>query len=463
MRVAQHGEYGGPRRSERPGSRREQLEDREWAPGAQLRHLLHGAVTAEDRPTAQASLEEVHVGAGQPSVRGPEERKEVAARAVAPGEPEQGEERLPERGCPEPWSPFDREGDAERAERRLERRPGALERRADDRDLLGCEAVPDEIEDRLGEQFEGRAAPRTLEKANGAAEGRDRGAVVEQMALEMREARRQIRLRAWRQLDDRAARERGEVIGGARERGEHSPTRLVRERDVNVASTCERLDEPPLGTGQVLEPVREDGCPAPRAEVGGQPLDGSPPDDSAVAHTEPLELVSVGPRRSRQAGREILRLEEARLDLGQRRAERICEPCEPRGRAERRKARRTRDVPEHEAAPGVTENAAGLVSAGEKIEQRVEGADRAGEQRPAPACELPLDAIDVDAVRDDQPRITVERLDEPVEQKGDLAGVRRADDERETHLFMVVGPCAATLLRAATSSQSAERAVGKSV
>ena len=47
--------------------------------------------------------------------------------------------------------------------------------------------------------------------------------------------------------------------------------------------------------------------------------------------------------------------------------------------------------------------------------------------------ELPLDAVDVDAVRDDQPGIAVERVDEPLQQERDLTGVRRPDDEREPH------------------------------
>ena len=87
-------------------------------------------------------------------------------------------------------------------------------------------------------------------------------------------------------------------------------------------------------------------------------------------------------------------------------------------------------------------------AAREVREERVERADGAGEQRSAPAGELPFDAIDVDTVRDDQPRIAVERVDEPVEQKRDLAGMCRPDDERETHQPIVVRAFAAASLRA---------------
>ena len=106
------------------------------------------------------------------------------------------------------------------------------------------------------------------------------------------------------------------------------------------------------------------------------------------------------------------------------------------------------DVPEHDAALGIADDPRCRPTAGKVREERVERADRSGEQCSAPPCELPLDAIDVDAGRHDQPWITVERVDEPVEQKRDLAGVRRADDERETHQPIVVGAFAAASLRA---------------
>ena len=73
------------------------------------------------------------------------------------------------------------------------------------------------------------------------------------------------------------------------------------------------------------------------------------------------------------------------------------------------------------------------VRLGEVLEEAVERADGSGEQSAAALDELALDALDVRAVRDDEPRIAIERVDEPVEQEAHLAGVRRTDDERETH------------------------------
>ena len=97
-------------------------------------------------------------------------------------------------------------------------------------------------------------------------------------------------------------------------------------------------------------------------------------------------------------------------------------------------------------------------AAGEEREQRVERADGAREQRSAPAGELALDPVDIDAVRDDEPGITIEGSDEPVEQKRNLAGMCRADHERETHQPIVVRPFAAASLRGSASPQSAETA-----
>ena len=96
-------------------------------------------------------------------------------------------------------------------------------------------------------------------------------------------------------------------------------------------------------------------------------------------------------------------------------------------------------------------------AAGEEREQRVERADGAREQRSSPAGELALDPVDIDAVRDDEPGITIEGSDEPVEQKRDLAGMCRADYERETHQPIVVRPFAAASLRRTARRKVRER------
>ena len=71
-------------------------------------------------------------------------------------------------------------------------------------------------------------------------------------------------------------------------------------------------------------------------------------------------------------------------------------------------------------------------------EEVVERPDRAGEKRRTASEQVTLDAIDVDAVRDDEPRVALEHVEEALQEQRDLAGVSRSDDERETHRSIVV-------------------------
>ncbi len=121
---------------------------------------------------------------------------------------------------------------------------------------------------------------------------------------------------------------------GAGERGEGRPSRLVGQRDVHLSPCGERLDQPPLRSGQILEAVGEDRGPAPRAQLRSQPLDGGTAHDAAIVRPEPSQLRAVGQRQSGQIGAEIGGLEQPRLDLRQRARERIGEPGEAGRRPE---------------------------------------------------------------------------------------------------------------------------------
>ena len=285
--------------------------------------------------------------------------------------------------------------------------------------------------------------------------------VVEEVALEVGEPGRKVGLGARRELDDVAFRKRGEVVGRALQRGERRACGLVRERDVHLAAGRKRLDQAPLRAREILEPVGEDGCAAPGAELRRQPFDRAPPQHAAVGNAQPLQLGAVRLGHRRQLGREVAGIEEARLDLGQRTGERIGEARKAGRRPERPGRGRGDELPQDDRPLCLAEHPGCGAGAGEEGEQRVERADGAGEQRSLSARELSLDAIDVDAIRDDQPGIAVEGVDEPVEQKRDLPGVCRADDERETHQPIVVSAFEAASLRSGTSPQSAERAAGE--
>lgn len=87
---------------------------------------------------------------------------------------------------------------------------------------------------------------------------------------------------------------------------------------------------------------------------------------------------------------------------------------------------------------GAEQPRAAVVAGRESVEQRVEGADRARQQAALPVDQLPFHPLHIGSLRHEQPRVAVERRDETVEQRSDLAGVCRADDERQAHRAMVV-------------------------
>ena len=87
------------------------------------------------------------------------------------------------------------------------------------------------------------------------------------------------------------------------------------------------------------------------------------------------------------------------------------------------------------------------VTRGDVTEEVVEGPDRAREQRRTAPDQVTLDAIDVDAVRDDEPGIALEHVEVALQEQRDLAGVRRPDDERESHRSIVVPASGASFVR----------------
>jgi hypothetical protein len=86
-------------------------------------------------------------------------------------------------------------------------------------------------------------------------------------------------------------------------------------------------------------------------------------------------------------------------------------------------------VAEHDHALDITQNPRRWILTREECEERVECANRSGEQCSGTTRKLPFDPVDVESVRDDQPRVAIECLDKPVEQECDFAGMGRTDDE----------------------------------
>src|SRR5206468_10587943 len=117
---------------------------------------------------------------------------------------------------------------AQRGERGLERRLPAVERWADDADLLRRGAGADEREQLLADELEHAARACGLEETKGAVDRRRgrRRAVGKQRPLEVGERRRADLLEARGQLLDAAVGERGEVLHRADERCEGGAARL---------------------------------------------------------------------------------------------------------------------------------------------------------------------------------------------------------------------------------------------
>ena len=146
---------------------------------------------------------------------------------------------------------------------------------------------------------------------------------------------------ARRQLLDAPGREPREIDGRALERGKGRPRRLVRERDSHVRPAGERLEQAPLRRGQVLEPVGVDRPAVPGLEVAGDAVGRVPPAQVGVPEVEAVELGAVRTVELGEVAVEIVRVEQAGLQLGDRRPERVRETREACGAVEISEPRRS--------------------------------------------------------------------------------------------------------------------------
>ena len=181
------------------------------------------------------------------------------------------------------------------------------------------------------------------------------------------------------------------------------------QRDGDVGAAGERLDEPPLRGGQVLEAVGEDGLALPGGEVRLEPLRGRARSRSRSQRPSRVELRAVGARRAARGRRRArpARAGPTRARRPPAAARRRSRRSAPSGRARSARpwssARRTSSA---RCASVATGRRAG-VAAHDPLEEVVEGADRAAEQAARPREQLALDAVDVRPVRHDQHRIVV--------------------------------------------------------
>jgi hypothetical protein len=161
----------------------------------------------------------------------------------------------------------------------------------------------------------------------------------------------------------------------------------------------------------------------------------------AIPAADPVELGAIGREQACEIAVERRRLQEARLELGERRSERVCEAGEACRAAEAVQRGAADDAADDERPLGVAEHRprrATLCDAGEDV---VERPDRAAEQCAAARQQVTLDAFDVRPVRDDEDRLPRKHSEITLQQERDLARVGRPGDEAETHRSILgLGP-----------------------
>ena len=261
---------------------------------AQLQRLLLDALGRPDRAPAQPSLEEVDVIAAEPGVRRAHEGVEVVTVTAEPGEAKQREQRAAVRRLAQAQPAFDRVGDAEPGERRLERPPPALQRRRDDRDRGRIRPATHELENLVAHELQHAARPGSLEEAHRALHGRRlSGSIREQPALDVGDRTSRKGVRGGRELLDPSRRLARERRGRSLQNGERQPPRLVRQGNGDVCAPRQRFDERPLRGGQVFETVGVDRPPIPRIQLVRHALGCVAPLAIAVPPPQPVELGAV--------------------------------------------------------------------------------------------------------------------------------------------------------------------------
>ena len=223
------------------------------------------------------------------------------------------------------------------------------------------------------------------------------------------------------------------------ERGEGRSRGFVRDRDGYVRARGERLDQRPLRSGQILEPVGEDGLPPPGSEIALDPLGRAAAHAVPIPETQPVELAAVSAGQSAELASYGFRIEKRGFELPHRGQQHIDEPTRRRRRAEVFERGPRDRTPRRERALCIARDTTPFgISRHDLLEEIVERTDVAGKQRRPASQKVALDALDVGSIGYHEPGIAFEHVEIAPEEQGDLAGMRRPDDERETHRSMVI-------------------------
>ena len=335
---------------------------------------------------------------------------------------------------------FDRVRDLELIQSCTERGTPALGRITDNGDSIGCFSGSEDGNELTCEELGGAASSSALQKAKRRVERRSRrGAVGEELALEVKQSRRRAPIGRPGKLLDRARSKTRKILDRPLESREGCPSRLVGDRDCDIGPRGQGLQQGPLGSSQILEAVREDGLVVPGVEICSEPLDSGSSESVTISEVEPVELCSIRSGKPGKISLESIGIEEGGIELAKRGEQSVGESARCSRSLETVELACCDRPSRREGSLNFRRDRAPIGAPGSDVlEQIVERADAPRKQGGPTPDEIALDALDVGAVRDDEPRISIEHLEVPLEEQRDFAGMRRTNDEREAHGSMVV-------------------------
>ncbi len=203
---------------------------------------------------------------------------------------------------------------------------------------------------------------------------------------------------------------------------------------VTSAAARERFEQRPLRAGEIFEAVREHRLAVPGIELRLEALRGAAAQKVPIPAAEPVELGAVRGVERREIAVQLLGVEQPGLELAQRLLQRIGEPAEPRGRSEAVELRRGQHAAHEQRALRLRHERPRIVAGvRDALEDIVERSDRAREQRGPAREQFALNALDIRSVRHDEHGLPLESGEITVEQRLDLARVRRPSDQAERH------------------------------
>ena len=160
-----------------------------------------------------------------------------------------------------------------------------------------------------------------------------------------------------------------------------------------------------------------------------------PPKQVAIPEVEPIELGAIRGVEPGELAFEIVRIEQARLELAHRREQCVCEAAEPSRAAEAVERLPREGAPDDQRLLRLGRDLPALAPATrDALEEIVEGDDRAAEEGRLNLEQLTLALFDVRPVRHDEIRLLRERVQVSAEQERHLPGIGRAGDEVQTQL-----------------------------